>query len=115
MRAPKRSRSRTIRGLATLAIAMLIGMTGCVARSRVVPRDDALITEDVRARLAADGQTKPFAIKVGARGGGRWRGAEQHPPARAWEARVAREPRGVLSVDTHVIWAGEPVPGKTSN
>ena len=102
--------------MATLAIAMLIGMTGCVARSRVVPRDDALITEDVRARLAADGQTKPFAIKVGTTAGVvNVAGSVPKAADRDSIERIARETPGVRSVDNHVIFGGEPVPGKTSN
>ena len=104
MRALKRSRPRTVRGLATLAIAMLIGITGCVGRVPVVPRDDASITEDVRARLAADGQTKPFAITVGTTAGVvNVAGSVAKAADRDSVERIARETPGVRSVDNDPI------------
>ena len=103
------SRPRT--GLATLAIAMLIGMTGCMGRVPVVPRDDASITEDVRARLATDEQTKPFAITVGTTAGVvKVAGSVAKPADRDSVERIARETPGVRSVDNNVMFGGEPVP-----
>jgi len=108
-----RSRPRTVRGLATLAIAMLIGITGCMGRVPVVPRDDASITEDVRARLAADAQTKPFAITVGTTAGVvKVAGSVAKAADRDSVERIARETPGVRSVDNNVMFGGEPVPGK---
>src|SRR6187399_3233816 len=112
MRALKRSRQRTARGVATLAIVVLIGATGCANRARVVPRDDAAITEDVRARLAADGQTKPFAISVGTTAGVvRVAGSVANPADRDSVERIARETPGVRSVNNDVKFGGSPVPG----
>jgi len=101
-----RSRPRT--GLATLAIVMLIG---CMGRVPVVPRDDASITEDVRARVAADAQTKPFAITVGTTAGVvKVAGSVATPTDRDSVERIARETPGVRSVDNNVMFGGEPVP-----
>ena len=95
--------------MATLAIAMLIGITGCMGRARVVPRDDASITEDVRARLAADGQTKPFAITVGTTAGVvKVAGSVAKASDRDSVERIARETPGVRSVDNNVRF-GAPV------
>ena len=114
MRALKQSRPRTARGIATLAIAMLIGTTGCVARSPVVPRDDASITEDVRGRLAADGQTKPFAITVGTTAGVvNVTGSVPKSADRDSVERIARETPGVRSVNNDVRFGGAPVPVQT--
>ena len=91
---------------------MLIGATGCANRARVVPRDDAAITEDVRARLAADGQTKPFAITVGTTAGVvRVAGAVANPADRDSVERIARETPGVRSVNNDVKFGGSPVSG----
>lgn len=115
MRALKRSGHRTARGVAALAIAVLIGATGCVGRARVVPREDAAITEDVRARLAADGQTKPFAITVGTTAGVvRVAGSVAKATDRDSVERIARETPGVRSVDNDVRFGGAPVAGETS-
>jgi osmotically-inducible protein OsmY len=99
----------------TLAIAMLIGTTGCAARSHVVPRDDASITEDVRGRLAADGQTKPFAITVGTTAGVvQVTGSVAKSADRDSVERIARETPGVRSVDNQVRFGGVPVPVEPS-
>ena len=114
MKGPMRSRPRTVRGVATLAIVMLIGATGCVGRSPVVPRDDASITEAVRARLAADGQTKPFAITVGTTAGVvHVAGSVPKSADRESVERIARETPGVRSVDNDVRFGGAPVPDGT--
>ena len=95
---------------------MLIGATGCVGRSPVVPRDDASITKDVQARLTADGQTKPFAITVGTTAGVvHVAGSVPKSADRESVERIARETPGVRSVDNDVRFGGVPVPVETSN
>ena len=110
MKPPKRGRPRTARVVATLAIAVLIGAAGCVGRSPVVPRDDASISDDVRARLAADGQTKPFAITVGTTAGVvHVAGSVANSTDRDSVERIARETPGVRSVDNNVRFGSAPV------
>jgi len=95
---------------------VLIGATGCVGGARVVPRDDASITEDVRARLATDGQTKPFVITVGTTAGiVHVAGSVAKSTDRDSVERIARETPGVRSVDNDVRFGGEPVPVEPSN
>ena len=95
---------------------MLIAATGCVGRPPVVPRDDASITTDVQARLAADGQTKPFAITVGTTAGVvNVAGSVAKAADRDSVERIARETPGVRSVNNNVMFGGEPVPGGPSN
>ena len=95
---------------------MLIGTTGCVARSPVVPRDDASITEDVQGRLAADGQTRPFAIKVGTTAGVvQVTGSVPKSADRDSVERIARETPGVRSVDNNVRFGNVPVPVEGSS
>ena len=109
-------RSRPARGIATLAIAMLIGTAGCAARSHVATRDDASITEDVRGRLAADGQTKPFAITVGTTEGVvRVGGSVAKSVDRDSVERIARETPGVRSVENDVRFGAVPDPVAPSN
>ena len=87
-----------------------------MGRARVVPREDAAITEDVRARLAADGQTKPFVITVGTTAGVvRVAGSVAKAADRDSVERIARETPGVRSVDNNVQFGGVPVPVETSN
>lgn len=95
---------------------MLIGATGCAGPSPVVPRDDLAITEAVRARLAADGQTKPFAITVGTTEGVvHVSGSVARSADRDSVERIARETPGVRSVDNDVRFGSVPVPDGTSN
>ena len=116
MKALNRSRSRPVRALATLAIALLIGATGCVGRAPVVHREDAAITEDVRARLAADGETKPFAITVATTAGVvNVTGSVAKSADRDSVERIARDTPGVRSVDNNVRYGGAPVPGEASS
>ena len=90
---------------------MLIGATGCVGRSPVVHREDAAITDDVRARLAADGQTKPFAITVATTAGVvNVTGTVAKSADRDSVERIARDTPGVRSVDNNVRYGGAPVP-----
>ena len=94
---------------------MLIGTTGCVGPSPVAHRDDAAITEAVRTRLAADGQTKPFAIEVGTTEGVvKVSGAVTKSADRDAVERIARDTPGVRKVDNHVRFGGAPVPVEPS-
>ena len=116
MRASNRSRPRPVRTLATLAIATLIAATGCVGRAPAVHRDDASITEDVRARLAADGQTKPFAITVATTAGVvNVAGSVDKSADRDSVERIARETPGVSSVDNNVRFGVTPLPVEGSS
>ena len=113
---PNRSRPRPVRTLATLAIGLLIGATACVGRAPVDHREDAAITEDVRARLAADGETKPFAITVATTAGVvNVTGSVAKSADRDSVERIARDTPGVRSVDNNVRFGGEPVPGQAGS
>ena len=88
---------------------MLIAAMGCVGPSPVVHREDAAITEDVRARLAADGQTKPFAITVGTTAGVvQVSGSVAMSADRDSVERIARDTPGVHSVDNNVRFGSVP-------
>ena len=90
---------------------MLVGATGCVGRGPTVPRDDATITGDVRARLAADAQTKPFAITVATTAGVvHMTGSVPQSNDRDSVERIARDTPGVRSVNNDVRFDGVPVP-----
>ena len=89
----------------------MIAATGCMGRAPVVHREDAAITEDVRARLAADGQTKPFAITVATTAGVvNVTGSVAKSADRDSVERIARDTPGVRSVDNNVRFGGAPVP-----
>ena len=95
---------------------MLIAATGCVGPSPVVHREDAAITEDVRARLAANAKTKPFAITVATTAGVvAVTGDVAVSADRDSVERVARETPGVRSVDNNVRFGGVPVPVEGSS
>ncbi len=83
--------------------------------SPVVARDDATISGDVRARLAADGQTKPFTIAVDTKAGVvHVTGAVSKSADRDSVERIARETPGVQSVDNDVRYGATPVPAEAS-
>ena len=93
----------------------MIGATGCTGPSPVSPSDDVAISEAVRTRLAADGQTKPFAITVASTGGVvHVSGAVAKSGDRDAVERIARETPGVRSVDNHVRFGDVPAPVGTS-
>ena len=95
---------------------MMIGATGCVGRAPVVPRDDAVINDDVRARLTADAQTKPFAITVATTAGVvNVTGSVAKSADRDVVERIARDTPGVRSVDNNVRYGVAPVPVGASN
>ena len=94
---------------------MLIGATACVGRAPVVHREDTAITEDVRARLAADGETKPFAITVATTAGVvNVTGSVAKSADRDSVERIARDTPGVRSVDNNVRYGGATVPVEAS-
>ena len=95
---------------------MLIGATGCVSRAPIVARDDASITNDVRARLAADPQTKPFAITVATTSGVvNVTGSVEKSADRDSVERIALDTPGVHSVDNNVRYGGALVPVDASS
>ena len=94
---------------------MLISATGCAARVPVVHREDAAITEDVRARLAANAETKPFAINVATTAGVvAVTGDVAVSADRDSVERIAHDTPGVRSVDNNVRFGGVPVPAEGS-
>ena len=102
---------RVIRSAAALAIPMFIAFTACAVGPPPVVRDDALITRDVRARLAADPQTKPFAITVDTKAGVVHVAGDVAKNAdRQAVERIARDAPGVQGVDNNVRYGGVPVP-----
>jgi osmotically-inducible protein OsmY len=81
----------------------------------VVTRDDASITSDVQARLAADAQTKPFAITVDTKAGVVHVAGDVAKAAdRKAVERIARDAPGVHAVDNNVRFGGVPVPVEPS-
>lgn len=98
-----------------MAISMLIAFTACAARPPIVIRDDAAITSDVRARLAADAQTKPFAISVDTKAGVvHVAGDVAQEADRQAVERIASDTPGVHTVDNDVRYGGVPVPVEPS-
>jgi osmotically-inducible protein OsmY len=96
-------------------MGMLIGATACVGRAPVAHRDDATITQDVRARLAADDQTKPFAITVATTAGVvSVTGSVAKSADRDSVERIARDTPGVRSVDNNVRFGGAQAPLEAS-
>ena len=95
---------------------MLIAAIGCVGPSPVVHREDAAITEDVQARLAADGQTKPYAIAVATTAGVvKVSGSVAMSADRDSVERIARATPGVRSVDNNVRFGSVPASGDGSS
>jgi hyperosmotically inducible protein len=80
-----------------------------VGRPAVIARDDVSITGDVRARLAADAQTKPFTIGVETKAGVvHVTGDVGRDADRNAVERIAREAPGVQSVDNDVRYGAAP-------
>jgi hyperosmotically inducible protein len=95
---------------------MLIAATGCVSQPRVADREDAAITQDVRARLAADQQTNPFAITVATNAGVvNVTGSVDKSADRDSVERIARDTPGVRSVDNNVRFGVTPLPVEGSS
>jgi osmotically-inducible protein OsmY len=115
MNTTSRSRTPTVRGVATLVIGVLIGLAGCVSGPRIAPRDDAAITGDVRARLAADEQTKPFVITVDTKDGVvHVAGDVAKDTDRRRVERIAGDVPGVSAVNNDVRYGAVPVPVESS-
>jgi osmotically-inducible protein OsmY len=101
--------------VAILAIVVLIGIAGCMHGPPTVQRDDAAITGDVRARLAADQQTKPFAITVDTTAGVvRVSGDVAKDADRKRVERIASDVPGVSAVDNDVRYGAVPVAVESS-
>lgn len=112
MRAANRNRFSRIPAIMTTA--MLICLVGCSARQPVVERDDVSITNDVRARLAADAQLSPSAISVAtAAGVVHLTGLVSTNTDRDSAERIARDTPGVRKVDNYVRFGDVPASVKT--
>lgn len=98
-----RNPDRTFRTAAIVAIATLICVVGCAARQPIVARDDASITNDVRARFAADAQASPLAVTVDTKGGlVHLTGNVPTDSDRTSVERIARDAPGVREVNNDV-------------
>lgn len=103
--------SRFVRSVAALATAGLLAVTGCAARAPTVTRSDAVINDDVRARLAANAQTEPFDITVDTQGGVvHLTGDVAKDTDRATVERIALDAPGVRSVNNDVRYGAVPAP-----
>ena len=110
MRSTSRNSDRTSRGAAITTIVLLIGAMGCAATQHVVQRDDVSITNDVRARLAADAQTSPSDITVDTKAGVvHLTGTVATDGERNSIERIAHEAPGVRAVDNNVRFGDVPV------
>jgi hypothetical protein len=108
-------RAHPARSAAALAMSMFIAFTACAVRPPMVTRDDASITSDVQARLAADPQTKPFAITVDTKAGVVHVAGDVAKDAdRQAVERIAHDAPGVQGVDNDVRYGGVPVPVEPS-
>ena len=106
---------RVVRSATALAIPMFIAFTACAVRPPIVTRDDASITSDVQARLAADPQTQPFAITVDTKAGVvHVAGAVAKDADRQAVERIAHEAPGVQGVDNDVRYGSVPAPVEPS-
>jgi osmotically-inducible protein OsmY len=88
-----------------MAIVLVIGMAACAAHVPIVERDDQTITNDIRARFAADAQTSPLKITVVTTAGVvQLSGSVATEPERTSVERIARETPGVRTVDNDVMF-----------
>jgi osmotically-inducible protein OsmY len=93
-----------------MTIAILICAMGCSARQTVVAREDVSITDDVRARLAADAQASPSEIAVDTKAGiVHLTGTVATDGERTSIERIARDAPGVCAVDNDVRFGDVPV------
>jgi len=108
-------RVHPVRSAAALALPMFIAFTACAVRPPMVTRDDASITSDVQARLAANPQTKPFAITVDTKSGVvHVTGDVAKDADRQAVERIAQGAPGVQSVENNVRYGSVPVPAEPS-
>ena len=115
MTAASGNRKRTYRAAMIASIAVLACAMGCSARQPVVARDDAAITKDVRARIAADTQVSPLAVTVDTKAGiVHLSGDVATDDQRNSVERIARDSPGVRSVDNDVRFGPGPAPVKAT-
>ncbi len=89
----------------SLAIAFVIGAAGCAARQPVVQRGDVAISDDVRARLAADAQVGASHVQVDTTNGVvHLTGNVPTDRDRSSAEQIARDTAGVRSVDNNIIF-----------
>lgn len=111
MRTRSRSRTRFVRSVAAVATGVLLGITGCGPHTPKVTRNDTVISDDVRARLAADPQTEPFDITVDTNGGiVHVTGDVAKDSDRAKVERIALDSPGVRSVNNDVRYGAVKAP-----
>lgn len=110
MRPTSRNREQAPRVAAIMTIAILVCAIGCSARQPIVERDDVSITNDVRARLAADAQLSPLAITVDTKAGVvQLTGFVPTDSDRSSVEQIARDAPGVRSVDNDIIFGSSHV------
>lgn len=120
MNALQRSRSHASRSVlhnlaATLAIVLTIGTVGCAATQPIVQRDDLTISNDVRARFAADAVVRDSKVQVEtAAGAVRLSGSVATDSERNSAERIARETPGVRAVDNDLIFGSTAPPPAAS-
>ena len=108
MNALQRNRNHASRSVlhnlaATLAIVLVIGTIGCAATQPIVQRDDVTISNDVRARFAADAQVRDSKVLVETNAGiVHISGAVATDSERNSAERIARETPGVRGVNNDV-------------
>jgi len=116
MTGTSRNRDGTSRIAAIMTIAILICAMGCSARQPIVERDDTSITNDVRARLAADAQANSSEIGVDTKAGVvHLTGTVATDDERNSIERIARDAAGVRAVDNNVRFGDVPVRVKPTN
>ena len=120
MNALQRNRSLASRSVlhnlaTTLAIVLVIGTIGCAATQPIVQRDDLTISNDVRARIAADAEVRDSKVLVETNAGiVRISGAVATEPERNSAERIARETPGVRGVDNDVRFGATTLPPATN-
>ena len=111
--------TRSERGIRSVSLSMMVaimmlGVVACAARQQVVQRDDASITNDVRARLAADASSRPLQVGVDTKAGVvHLTGFVPTDDDRSSVERIARATEGVRSVDNDVIFGHKPAAAET--
>ena len=107
---------RCIRRAASYGIVVIamLGIVACSAVQPIVQRDDASITKDVRARLAADASSRPLAVGVDTKAGVvHLTGFVPTDEDRSSVQRIAGATEGVRSVDNDVIFGRTPPVAET--
>lgn len=105
-----RNEHRTGRVRGIVAVAILTSAMACAGRQPIVARDDASITTDVRARLAADSQASPLGVKVDTKAGVvSLTGMVPTDDDRNAVERIARDTPGVRTVDNDVMFGTAPI------